>query len=230
MNRMGIAIGMGCVMAASAAHADVLADWTFEVSGPIFAALNNTPVSGSYAAEGGLFAATSFARGVHASANTDYSSPAGNGSAESFSSNEWTIGDYYEFETSTLGFRNITIEWNQVRSGTGPGIFDLEYSVDGMNFITLLDDYTVLENSAANGGFWNSTTFIPNYVLGPVAGPAVLDDQATIWFRLTNQVTPGSTGGTNRVDNVVINGTLIPTPGTLGLLAFGAIVALRRRR
>lgn len=231
MRKTGIAIGMVCGLAlAGAAQADVLAEWSFEVSGPLIAALPAGQTTPSFAAEGGIFAATSFTRGVHASSSTVWASPAGNGSARSFSSNNWSIGDYYEFETSTLGYENLSITWNQTRSATGPGLFDLEYSLDGMNFTTLVDDYTVLDNSTGNGGFWNTTTFIPNYILGPFALPAALNDQATVWFRMTNQVTPGGTGGTNRLDNVVVEGTLIPTPGALSLLAIGALVAIRRRR
>ncbi|MCA9276829.1 MAG: hypothetical protein KDA29_12440 [Phycisphaerales bacterium] len=36
--------------------------------------------------------------------------------------------------------------------------------------------------------------------------------------------------GNNRLDNVTINGTAVPTPGSLALLAFGGLVGTRRRR
>lgn len=203
----------------SAARADDLAKWTFETSLPVNA--------GPHAAEAGVFGGN--ATGFHSSTSVVYSNPAGNGSAESFSSNFWSIGDYYQFQTSSLGYQGIAITWDQTRSSTGPGTFDLEWSTDGVTFTTLLDDYTVLLNDASNGGVWNSTTYIPNYTFAPVAGPASLDNQATIYFRLTNQVTPGGTGGTNRVDNIVVTGTLIPEPASLALLALGALALLRRR-
>lgn len=215
---------------AGAAQADTLAQWTYEVSGPTFAALNNVPISGSYVAEGGVNAAISMSRGVHASANTDYSSPSGNGSLESFSSNEWAIGDFYEFTTSTVGYKTITFGWDQTRSATGPSTFDLAISTDGTNFVTVVDNFAALENSTVNGGFWSSTTYVPAYTFSPVGVGALADNQTTVWFRLINQVTPGGTGGTCRVDNVSIDGTLIPAPGALALLGLGACVTVRRRK
>jgi len=205
---------------ASAAFGDDLAVWTFETSVPTNA--------GPHAAEGGIYGGQ--ARGLHADPATVYSNPSGNGSLESFSSNFWSVGDYYEFQTSSVNYQNINIAWDQARSSTGPGTFDLRWSTDGTTFTTLVDNYTVLENSAANGGAWNSTTRILNYVFGPIAGPGTLDNQATIYFRLVNEVAPGGTAGTNRVDNIIVSGTLIPEPATLALLALGGLPLLRRRR
>ena len=36
--------------------------------------------------------------------------------------------------------------------------------------------------------------------------------------------------GNNRLDNVTINGTAVPTPGTFALLGLGGLVGTRRRR
>ncbi|HYE03740.1 MAG TPA: hypothetical protein VD963_10970 [Phycisphaerales bacterium] len=207
----------------AAARADTLAQWTFEVSGPALT-LNDSAVSPQAPAEGGVFAAGSIASGVHASALTDWSSPAGNGSPESFSSNEWAPGDYYQFQTSSLGYENLVLAWNQNRSGTGPATFDLQYSIDGTNFITVLDDYTVAQVT------WSSTTFNPASALGPVALPAGASDAQVLYLRLVNQVAPGGAAGTNRIDNIVLEGTLVPAPGAGALLLAGGLAGLRRRR
>lgn len=204
-------------LAASAA-ADTLAGWTFETSIPATA--------GPFAAENGVNAASSFASGFHALGGTVYSNPVGNGSAESYSANFWSTGDYYQFTTSTAGYELITITWNQTSSSTGPMSFDLEVSTDGVAFSTLLNDYVVQPNTAPNA--WTSATFNPLFILGPVVGPAALDNQATVTFRLTSQVTT-PTAGTDRVDNVVIEGTQIPEPASLALLLLGGLVTLRRR-
>lgn len=217
-----IALISGILSALSmSASADVLANWTFETSIPA--------TSGPFAAESGLFAASSFANGLHTGAST-YSSPVGNGSAHSFSSNGWTtIGDYYQFSTSTVGFENILITFDQTRSSTGPSSFDLEYSTDGTTFVTLTDNYVVLQNGLAPNASWTTAgPRVAAYQVGPTAGPAALNDQATIYFRLRSEVTVASTG-TNRVDNVIIEGTPIPEPSSLALLALGGLVALRRR-
>lgn len=226
--KCGIAIGMAVgALVAGGARGDELARWTFEVSKPLG---NNVQDAGPYAAELGLNAASSFASGHHLSTGTDYSNPSGNGSLESFSSNEWHQDDYYQFTTSTIGYRDITIGWDQARSSTGPDLFQLSYSLDGVNFTPMLD-YTALFNDVINGGPWNQNTYIPNYTIAPVgaAVPKFLVNQPIVYFRLTSQVTPGNTAGTNRVDNVVISGN-VPSPGSAALIGLAALTATRRRR
>ena len=95
-----------------------LAVWTFETSLPATA--------GPHAAEGGINAgAGSPASGFHASASVVYSNPAGNGSAESFSSTFWSVGDYWQFSTSSVGYTDIHLAWDQASSNTGPRDFVL---------------------------------------------------------------------------------------------------------
>ena len=73
----------------------ILASWNFDT-----ATINATAASfGPIAANVG----TGNASGTHASSATIWSSPNGNGSAQSFNSSRWTVGDYYQFTTSTLG-------------------------------------------------------------------------------------------------------------------------------
>jgi hypothetical protein len=208
-----IAIAAG-LCTAGAAHADILANWTFETSVPTTA--------GPHAAEAGTNAASSNATGFHLNPLAVYSNPAGNGSVESFSSNFWEAGDYYQFTTSTLGFQGITLQFDQNRSSTGPATFDVLYSTDGTNFFTLVDDYSVASQT------WSSAVPVAS-TFGPYAGPAALDNQSTVYFRLVNQLTVTSTG-TNRVDNVIISGTVIPAPGAAALMGLGVLVAARRRR
>lgn len=210
-------------LAGSTASADVIAQWTFETSIPATA--------GPHTAEGGALAASSFASGLHADLTTVYSNPVGNGSAESFSSDKWAIGDYYQFTTSTTNYTGITITWDQTRSSTGPGTFDLLASTDGFTTWTVvLADYTVLVNGGTPGA-WSSTGSPKlDYRFGPIAGGAGLDNQSTVAFRLVNKVTPGGTAGTNRVDNVIIEGTFVPAPSSVALMGLAGLVASRRRR
>src|SRR6478609_7338936 len=78
------------------ASADTLARWTFEVSPP--ADLNNSTTISGLNADIGLGAASAF----HADVATDWTTPAGNGSANSLSANTWATGDYFQFSLSSL--------------------------------------------------------------------------------------------------------------------------------
>ncbi len=93
---------------ASTARADTIADWTFETSLPATA--------GPFAPEVGAGAAS----GNHASARPCTAAPSGNGSAHSFSSNNWAVGDYYQFTFNTTGFTGLTLSFDETSSNTGP--------------------------------------------------------------------------------------------------------------
>lgn len=227
MNKSLLAVA--ALLAASLpASAQVLADWTFETTLPAS--------SGTFAAELGIFASSSFASGSHAGAST-YSSPVGNGSAHSFSSNTWAVGDYYQFTTSTTGYSGIAVSWDQISSSTGPGSFTFSYSLTGLagSFTPVGSAYTVLANSSPN--IWTSATSITasSYSLN-LSSITALNNAGTVYFRLTDTSTTAAnngtvaTAGTDRVDNFTVS--LIPEPSTyaliLGVVGLGC-AALRRR-
>jgi len=180
-----------------AASADVLADWTFE----------NATISGTGTDFGPIAADAGWsqiyggqARGHHLLPATTWSSPAGNGSLKSFSSNTWSAGDYYQFQTSTTGYQGISIGWHQTSSSTGPLRFALRWSVNGTTYYDLDPNYTV-----GTAG-WSSGSQVPGSILGPYTAPPSLDNQPVVYFRLVSLVTPTNPAGTDRVDNIVISG------------------------
>lgn len=213
---MFLAASAAALFAASTASADVIAQWTFETSIPL--------TSGPHAAEGGALAASSFASGFHADSTVAYSNPVGNGSAESFSSDKWAIGDYYQFSTSSVNYTGITITWDQTRSATGPQTFSLFASADGFATSSLLSTYTVAQVT------WSSGTYMATSTFSPVAAGGAFANQANLSFRLVNQAAPGASGGTNRVDNIKVEGTFVPAPSSVALVGLAGLVAARRRR
>jgi len=178
--------------AATLASADdalhLLTKWTFEVSVPTTA--------GPFANEEG--AVEGFASSFHSNGATVWSNPVGNGSLESFSSNTWSVGDYYQFTTSTVGFESIVFGWSQTRSGTGPADFQLLWSSDGLAF-ELLTGFTVPQIA------WSSIMVNEESIFAPVPLPAEAAGIETVWVRLVSSQTT-ALAGTNRVDDVFFSG------------------------
>ncbi len=222
--RLAGLLALLAVAVGSSARANTIADWNFET--------NNTTqtaaISQILAADGG---GSGEAWGNHASSSTVYSAPAGNGSAHSFSSNTWAQDDFYEFQVSTSGLQNIGIQFDQTSSNTGPGLFQLQYSTDGVNFSNFGSAYTVLANASPNP-VWNSTTPSSIYTFtNDLSSVTALNNQANVYFRLEDSSTTSANGGsvgtagTDRIDNVIITGvTEVPEPSTIvGLLGLAAM-------
>ncbi len=216
------------ITGASSANAATLAQWTFETSQPVTA--------GPFSPEVGSGAAT----GSHASGATVFSTPAGNGSAHSFSSNTWAVGDYYQFQVSTVGFTGINVSFDQTSSGTGPRDFQFAYSTNGTTFSNFGTAYSVLINGAPNPA-WNGTTSSALFTLAfNLSGVSALNNQSTVFFRLIDSSTVSAnggvvaSGGTDRVDNFTVTGTAVPEPsevfGLLGIGAIGGIAQFARNR
>ena len=215
------------------AQAANIATWTFETV--------TAPTGGSAAYPNPIAAdiGSGNATGVHASASTVWSTPVGNGSAKSFSSTNWSVGDYYQFNVSTTGYTGITLAWDQAGSNTGPRDFTLSYSTDGISF-TNFANYSVLANAAPNAT-WSSTTAHSEYSLTQdLSSVSALNNQAQLYFRLTDRSTVSAnggavgTGGTDRVDNFSVSGVAaVPVPAAAWLMGsslLGLAGIARKRR
>lgn len=208
--------------------------WTFDAvtttntgTAPVFSV-------GSAAADVGPQTAGSAASGLHASASTVWSNPSGNGSAKSISSNNWAIGDYYQFVVSTTGYDDIWVGFSQVGSSTGPRDFKLAYSTDGTNF-TDGPTYTAILSDWSTGLV--RATGANVFDLSAISA---LDNQASVTFRLIDTSTTSISGatvaaaGTGRVDDfTVADGELriVPEPTTMLTMISGlGLLGLLRRR
>jgi hypothetical protein len=210
------------------AHAVTIVQWDFEGS-TTPPDLTDSATSPSATASLG----TGTAIGVHASAATDWSTPAGNGSANSFSSNTWAVGDYYQFSFSTSGFTDLLVSVDQIGSSTGPRDFSLSYSTDGVSF-TPFASYSLVATPS-----WSSATYQPVHTYSfDLSAVSLLDDQASVVIRLSNISTTSisggtvAAGGTGRVDNFTVMATPVPEPGALALMlaGLGAVGFVARRR
>ena len=222
---------------ASASSAALISGWTMPTAFPT--GTGNVPTGTTYlppgpngagVADQGLVTAGTELRSVHASAAATYTSPAGNGSQYAFSSNNWTTGDYYQIKLSTAGYENIVLSWDQARSSTGPSAFHILLSIDGgTNFVDLLT-YTVLQSGGGGApGTWSSTTYNALYSNTLSLG-AIAADQAQIVVRFQNfEPVASAATGSNRIDNILVNGDAVPAPGALALLGIAGLVGRRRR-
>lgn len=206
------------------AQADILTQWTFETSVPTTAG----PISPEVGSGSAI--------GSHASGSAVYSSPTGNGSLKAFSSNFWGVNDYYQFQTSTVGYTGVSVTYDQISSATGPGSFAFGYSTDGLNF-TYLSNYSVLANAAPNT--WsNSVHSAASSYSVDLSTLTSLNGATAVYFRLTDTATTTPSGGTvgtagtDRVDNFTISAQPVPEPASIALSVIGglALLVVRNRR
>ena len=186
-----------------------IAKWNYEALGTL--STSGTVYTGP-AATVGVNASGSSMSGNHVSAASSWINSGGNGSLTSLSGNNWAVGDYYQFQTSTLGFNTVYVSLDQTGSNTGPRDFQLSYSLDGTNFTNVGSAYALTNTNA-----WSTTLYKPEHTrsfdLSSISGVA---GQPMVYFRATNTSTVSvsnaivGTGGTSRVDNFSVSGTLCP--------------------
>jgi len=231
LSAIAVAIALSCVV--STTSAAIITQWTFEPG------TTGNPPSGSGTDITGISPSTGSgtASGHHASASTTWDNPSGNGSVESFSSNNWAVDGYYQFQTSTTGSNGIGLSFSQTSSSTGPRDFKVQYSTDGTLYTDAGVSYVVLQNGGAPNPSWNNTTAAPVYDFNfNLASIAALNNQASLYFRLLDTSTTSAsggtvgTGGTSRLDNVTVKGG-VPEPATVILLVMAGcgLVSIGRR-
>jgi hypothetical protein len=220
------------VVSTLSSFGDTLAQWTFEsnTTGNYLPGTGTT--TSNYFAEAGLQAGTAAATGLHAGAAT-YSSPTGNGSAKSLSVNTWAVGDYWQIALNTTGYSGLSLSYDQTGSSTGPRDFVLSYSLNGTSFTTIGSTYTVALNTWTAGT--PLTGFTQTYDLGSITD---INDASSVYFRITDVDTTSvggatvATGGTDRIDNVMVFTTPVPEPSSAVFGILGGVVGLiwwRRR-
>jgi hypothetical protein len=177
---------------------------------------------------------TGTASGTHGTAAV-FSTPSGNGSAKAISANRWAVGDYWQFQTSTLGYNGIMVSWDQTSSGSGPGFGRLQYSTDGSAFTSVGDDYSILQNGTPHTSWGSSPPRSAFYTFNvDLSGIPALNNASAVYFRLLDDSTVSADGstvttaGADRVDNFSV--LLVPEPSSLAFVALGALALFASRR
>jgi hypothetical protein len=184
--------------------------------------------SGARALQAGFELSSTHQLASSGSTPTSYTSPAGNGSPYAFSSNVWKAGDYYQAKFDTTGYSDVSFSWDMTRSSTGPATWIIEMSVNGGAF-------TALNPSFALGTTSFSATVYNPLVTNTLTLGAGANNAAEVVVRIralvdsVNSSNVFQAGGTARIDNIMVNGTVVPAPGAAALIGLAGLVARRRR-
>jgi hypothetical protein len=201
-----------CCAAVSSSRAATIASWGFEVHVP---PTTNGPAIGGLLPDFGSGSASAF----HANIQTSFTTPAGNGSAHSLSANNWTIGDYWLFHVSTLGFQNIQLSMDQAAAFNGPTNFNLLISTDGTTYTTAFSNLGVPSSLGLTNVFATRTLDLSSFTQ--------LNNATDVYFRLSSNI-PGT--GTGLIDNFIVSGLAVPEPGSMLLITGGALLLIHQRR
>jgi len=122
-------------------------------------------------------------------------------------------GAFFEFNFDASSYANI--EFSLARQATASGFTTV--SIDAFNGDSLLGNIGSINTTGASS--FALYSFATN----------LLDGVSDATIRMTFTGATGATGN-NRLDNIVVAGTLVPTPGAVALMGLGGLVASRRRR
>ena len=190
-----------------------IAKWTFDgVTMNTSVSVTPSIATGTYVADLGFQTTDSTFDGLHVAGTTVWSTPAGNGSAKSLSSNVWASGDYVQFKANASNYYNLALTYDQTGSATGPKEFKLQYSTDGTNFTDFGTTYNVVQGSWSVGS--NSTAYRISFDLSTLP---VLNNNSIVYFRVVNTSSIANNGGSvltagsSRLDNFTVIGSPCPS-------------------
>ena len=170
--------------------AENLVGWTFPVSGATLTA--------------DVVNANNSGKTISVSNGTITSSSGASGTDFSASTAAWTVANkYWEISVNTTGYKNIKLSSQQIASNTGPRDFKIQYKIGvGGTYADVTGGTVLVANNWTSG------------VVNNLALPAACDNQSAVFVRWiptsTTSVNAGTiaAGGTSRIDNIYIKGSL----------------------
>ncbi|MDX9911712.1 MAG: hypothetical protein RBS39_07775 [Phycisphaerales bacterium] len=119
----------------------------------------------------------------------------------------------------TTNYADLVLSFAERYSSTGPIDVRIDYSTDGVTFFSWLSYATTRD-----GAFGAAPRVINLSAIDDIEGLGWV--QIKIGFF---HFTPGGNGAA-RLDNITIEGTFVPAPGSLALLGLGGLASLRPAR
>jgi len=141
----------------------------------------------------------------------------GAGTTPNFAAN----GKSVVFLLDLTGLQNLSVSFAAQRTAAGFSSQIWETSTDGASW----SSWGSFVSGTAAGTL--TTSFSTSGVLSLV-GTSALDNAATAYIRVTFTGATANNGN-NRLDNIIFNADIIPTPGALALLGMAGLMMRRRR-
>ena len=141
-----------------------------------------------------------------------------------------------QYMTSTVGFTDIHLQWDQNNSATSSRYWRMQYTLDGTTWINK-DVIIAAGNNLWLDGRTDDFSSIPGAANDPnfgfrLVGEFVSTATGSGAASYTANVTGSTygTGGTFWMDYVVLTGTPVPEPATASLCLLGGLALLFRRQ
>ncbi len=160
-------------------------------------------------ADDGISANSSKTLTTNSTGTISYTTGSGGTGTYAITNTGWDNGNAskaWQTEFSTLGYNTLTISSKQKSSNTGPKEFKIQYKTTGPTWIDIPSSNITIANDFVSG-------VLTNLVL-----PIDAANQPSVslrWVMRSNlQVGSGSvaSGGTSRIDDIVVNGKIIVPP------------------
>ncbi len=125
-------------------------------------------------------------------------------------------GRWIEFAISTGGLQDLVLTFASEKGGLGFNSNQVSYSTDGVGYTNFGAPY--------NPADWD---VIQTFDFSAIAA---VENQPQVFIRIVLNGGSGNQNTNNNMDNVQLNATVIPEPGSIALLGLAALIGFRRRR
>lgn len=188
----GLILGLFFILAPASAGATTIVEWNFDDQNVTADSGIAANLSKTISRESGYASTFTYSQGE--SGLIDYA----------ISSINWvgsidTDSRYWQIDFSSTGYQSLTFSSKQRSSGTGPDNFTVQYSIDsGNNWVDIPGTSLNLSD-----GEWKT--------LNSVGLSSDVDNKTSAYLRWLADDSATGNPGTNRIDDIIISGTEIPT-------------------